>query len=69
MLVNYTVDNKKKVKTVQFGQKNAEDFTVHKNVDRQKRYINRHIKNELIYWSHDLQNLLTPAYYSRYLLW
>ena len=29
VLVNYTVDNKKRVKTVQFGQKNAEDYTTH----------------------------------------
>ena len=45
------------------------DFTIHKDVDRQKRYINRHIKNELKYWSHTAENLLTPSYYARYLLW
>ena len=69
MLVNYTIDNKKRVKTVQFGAKGMGDFTIHKDVDRQKRYINRHIKNELKYWSHTKENLLTPSYYARYLLW
>lgn len=41
----------------------------HKDTKRKARYINRHIKNELPLWSHDLENLLLPAYYSRYLTW
>ena len=41
----------------------------HKDPKRKARYINRHIKNELPLWSHELENLLSPAYYSRYLTW
>jgi DNA-directed RNA polymerase subunit M/transcription elongation factor TFIIS len=35
-------------KTVPFGQKNASDFTLHKDPERKARYINRHKKNEKI---------------------
>ena len=69
MVIDYEKDNKKKTKTVQFGAKGMEDFTTHKDEERKKRYINRHIKNELPLWSHDPENLLTAAYYSRYLTW
>ena len=41
----------------------------HQDEERKKRYINRHIKKELPLWSHIHLNLLTPAYYSRYLTW
>jgi hypothetical protein len=33
-------------KTVHFGQKGASDFTLHKNPEQRKLYINRHKKNE-----------------------
>ena len=33
-------------KTVPFGQKNASDFTLHKDPERKARYINRHEKRE-----------------------
>ena len=69
MIVNYTVDNKKKTKTVQFGAAGMEDYTTHGDEERKKRYINRHIKRELEFWSHTKENLLKPAYYSRYLTW
>ena len=69
MVVDYEKDNKKHRKTIQFGAKGMEDFTTHGDEERKKRYINRHIKKELKYWSHDPENLLTAAYYSRYLTW
>jgi len=36
----------KKQKITHFGQAGASDFTLHKNIDRKQRYINRHKKNE-----------------------
>ena len=38
-------------KKVYFGQAGASDFTIHKDVARKQRYINRH-KNESKFW-HD----------------
>ena len=46
-----------------------EDFTTHKDEERKKRYISRMIGKQLPLWSHIPLNLLTPAYYSRYLTW
>ena len=50
-------------KIVSFGQKGAEDYTIHKDDVRQQRYIIRHRKNE------DWDNPLTAGFYSRWLLW
>ena len=50
-------------KTIPFGQKNASDYTIHKNDDRKKLYINRHRKNEQ--WN----NPLTAGFYSRWITW
>ena len=50
-------------KTVPFGQKNASDFTLNKNVERKARYINRHKKNER--WD----DPTTAGFYSRWVLW
>ena len=58
--------NKKKIKTIQFGQKGALDFTKHKAEDREARkkaYIIRHEKRE------DWTNPLTAGALSKYLLW
>ena len=33
------------------------------------RYILRHRKNEEKFWNHTKNNLLTPSYLSRYILW
>jgi hypothetical protein len=41
----FTDENDKKVKTVQFGAKGYEDYTVHKDKDRRTRYLQRHSKD------------------------
>jgi hypothetical protein len=50
-------------KNVNFGQEGYQDFTMHKNEERQNNYINRHRKNEN--WG----NWFTPGFWSRWLLW
>ena len=50
-------------KTVPFGQKQASDFTLHKDPERKARYINRHKKNER--WD----DPTTAGFYSRWVLW
>ena len=54
------IDNKK---SVNFGDKKYEDFTMHKDNERKNRYINRHKKNEQ--WD----NPHTPGFYSRWITW
>lgn len=59
-------DNRKKIKTVHFGQKGALDFTRHKKEDRdarKKAYIIRHEKREN--WS----DPMTAGALSRWILW
>ena len=55
--------NGKKIKHTDFGQKGAEDFTIHKNTNRKQLYINRHRKNEN--WT----NPYSAGSLSRYVLW
>ena len=50
-------------KTVSFGQKNASDFTLHKDEERKERYIARHQKNE------NWRDPKTAGFYSRFVLW
>ena len=50
-------------KTISFGQKNASDFTLHKDDDRKERYIARHQKNE------NWRDSKTAGFYSKHLLW
>jgi hypothetical protein len=52
-------------KTVPFGQKNASDFTLHKDPERKARYINRHEKRED--WTKSGIN--TAGFYSKHVLW
>ena len=53
------IDNKK---SIHFGQKNASDYTIHKDDDRKNRYLQRH--------KHDhFNNPLYPSFYSTNLLW
>jgi hypothetical protein len=53
----------KKLKTTHFGQKNYEDFTIHKDKDRKQRYINRHKRNE------NWKDPTTAGALSLYVLW
>ena len=50
-------------KSIHFGSKSYEDFTIHKDPERKQRYIDRHSKNE------DWNNALTAGFYSRWILW
>lgn len=51
-----------KLHKIHFGQKGAEDFTIHKDERRKAAYISRHRREN---WD----NILTPATWSRWLLW
>ena len=58
--------DRKKIKTIQFGQKGAKDFTKHSKEDRDARktsYINRHKKRE------NWDNPMTAGALSRWILW
>ena len=50
-------------KTIPFGQKNASDFTKHKDEERKQRYIGRHKKTE------NWNDPKTAGFYSRWLTW
>ena len=55
----------KKLKTVRFGAKGYENFTIHKDPERMKRYVDRHEKRED--WTR--AGKYTPGFWSRWLLW
>ena len=55
----------KKVKTVRFGAKGYEDYTIHKDPERKKKYVIRHQKKED--WTRAGKH--TPGFWSRWLLW
>lgn len=48
---------------IDFGAKGYEDYTIHKDPERKKRYIERHKKNE------NWNDPLTPGALSRFILW
>ena len=53
------IDNKK---TIHFGAKMYEDYTIHKNETRKKSYLSRH--------KHDnFNNVNYPSFYATNLLW
>ena len=52
-------------KTVSFGQKNASDFTLHKDEERKQRYISRHQNNEN--WK--ANGFETAGFYAKNILW
>ena len=51
-------------KTISFGQKGYEDFTMHKDPLRKERYISRHRG-----MGEDWEDPLTAGFHSRWLLW
>lgn len=51
---------------VHFGSKNASDFTIHGSNERKARYIQRHKKNEEVFWRDDPYS---PASLSRWVTW
>ena len=50
---------------VRFGRKGYSDYTIHKNAERMKRYITRHVKREN--WTR--AGAKTAGFWSRWLLW
>lgn len=54
-----------RTKTTHFGQKGYSDYTIHKDDERKKRYINRHKKRE----SWGCSKFTTAGFLSRWILW
>jgi hypothetical protein len=52
-------------KTVHFGAKGYEDYTIHKDYERYLRYINRHKAREN--WKRS--GIETPGFWARWILW
>jgi hypothetical protein len=52
-------------KTIHFGARGYQDYTSHKDPERQRRYINRHKEREN--WS--VSGINTAGFWSRWLLW
>lgn len=51
------------LKHISFGAKGYSDYTMHKDVQRKKNYIERHKATE------DWQDTDSPGFWSRWLLW
>ena len=56
-------DGSRHEKSIHFGQRGAEDYTVHKDEARKTRYIARHSKRE------DWTNPLTKGFWAKNILW
>ena len=59
----FTNNDKSKKKTVHFGANGMSDYTIHKDKDRMKRYLNRHRKRE------NWEQCDTAGALSRWVLW
>jgi len=55
----------KKLKTIRFGSRPYENYTIHHDEERMKRYVDRHRKRED--WTR--AGKYTPGFWSRWLLW
>jgi len=60
--VFYDKDNKK-IKTVHFGGAGMSDFTIHKDEDRKKRYLDRHKARE------NWNDPMSAGALARFVLW
>jgi hypothetical protein len=56
---------KKKIKSVSFGARSYSDYTLHKDPERMKRYVDRHRKREN--WTR--AGRYSSGFWSRWLLW
>jgi hypothetical protein len=63
MMAIFYDDKNKKVKTVHFGNRGSSDFTINKDDERKKRYLDRHKKRE------DWNSYMTAGSLARYVLW
>lgn len=52
-------------KVVHFGAKNYSDYTIHKDEERKKRYIDRHRKNE----NWEKSGMGSAGFWALYILW
>jgi hypothetical protein len=59
----YFITNQNRSKVVSFGAAGMQDFTKHKDPQRQKRYLSRHKARE------NWNSPMTPGALSRYVLW
>lgn len=50
---------------VHFGARGYDDYTIHKDKERQRRYVNRHRSREN--WGPT--GIFTPGFWSRWILW
>jgi hypothetical protein len=57
-------DNDKKIKTIQFGQAGAQDYTLTKNKEQRERYIKRHTNSR-----ENHNKYMSAGSLSRYILW
>jgi len=55
----------KKLKTVRFGARGYEDYTIHHDKERMKRYVDRHEKRED--WTR--AGKYSAGFWSKHLLW
>lgn len=60
----YAYDGKT-TRLVHFGANGYEDYTIHKDEERRRRYIARHEKNE----NWDKSGIFTPGFWSVWVLW
>jgi len=58
-------DENDKVHKVKFGALGYSDFTKHHDIERKKRYIERHQSRED--WSKN--GILTPGFWAKHILW
>ena len=63
MMAIFTDCHSDRQKTVHFGAAGMSDYTIHKDPERKKRYLDRHRKNE------NWNDPTTPGSLSRYILW
>ena len=63
LMAIFTNNDKSRKKTVHFGANGMSDYTIHKDKDRMKRYLNRHKKRE------NWEQCDTAGALSRWVLW
>jgi len=54
-------------KTIHFGAEGYQDYTMHRDPERKRRYIERHSRPGRENWTKS--GLDTPGFWSRWLLW
>ena len=65
-MIKYVNPNTNKINTINFGQKNAEQYFIHKDKNRKNLYLKRH-GNMGENWTK--KGIYTAGFWSRWLLW